>query len=268
VGPRGVQLVSGRQPGPPSGDQDLADELPSAVKLGLARDTGTSRSVAGRSCRVFGFAEPPSGPIRHLDNAVGHDDLCIDAEGLVLAETWTYHGRVVERRTATSVTVGAPWPGEVPRPPSTSNAGAAGPGAALVERTPRPRSFLVAPPVPTGFHSAGEPVAFRLPDPQDPTRMVAATVVWAFVEGPRVITVEAGLESNRQLPWRAGDTVTEEVQLPTLGPASIALRSDGPEVRINAGGGRWVRVRGTVPPLTLESYARELRLSPAAPTAR
>src|SRR5439155_22310261 len=114
---------------------------------------------------------------------------------------------------------------------------------------------------PAGFHPAGEPATFGLPDPQAPTQIVAATVVWAFVDGPRVITVEAGQERGGTLPWRPGDTVTDGVQVPALGSASTALRSDGPEVRINAGAGRWVRVRGTVPLRVLVAYARELHLA-------
>ena len=111
-------------------------------------------------------------------------------------------------------------------------------------------------------------MAFRLPDPQAPTQIIAATVVWAFVNGPRVITVEAGEERGGILPWRSGDTVTDNVQLPALGSASTALRSDGPEVRINAGAGRWVRVRGTAPLRILVAYARELHLAATAPPGR
>ena len=48
------------------------------------------------------------------------------------------------------------------------------------------------------------------------------------------------------------------VTLPGLGTATTALRSDGPEVRVPLGAGRWVRVRGTVPLSELVSYARRL----------
>src|SRR5207248_5893649 len=125
----------------------------------------------------------------------------------------TYHGSVVERRTATAITMGNTWPTFAPRAPSTAHAKAAGSGAAIVTRMQRPESFLAAPSAPTGYRPAGEPVAFRLPDPQAPTRAIASTVVWAFVEGPRVLTVEAGAERGGTLPWKAGDTGTCEAQL-------------------------------------------------------
>ena len=215
---------------------------------------------------MFRFAEPPSGPIRPIDNAVGHDDLCIDTAGLIMAETWTYHGSVVETRTAIAATVESEWPNSIPRPPSTAHAQPAKPGAALVTRVRHPASFLAPPPAPAGYQPAGEPVTFRLPDPQAPTQIVAATVVWSFANGPRVITVEAGEERGGTLPWQPGDTVTDTVQVPALGSASTALRSDGPEVRINAGAGRWVRVRGTVSLPVLVAYARELRLAATGQT--
>jgi hypothetical protein len=107
-------------------------------------------------------------------------------------------------------------------------------------------------------------VAFRLPDPQAPTSTAAATVVWAFVDGPRVITVEAGTGRPGQLPWRPDDTVTRPVTLSGLGRATTAVRSDGTEIRVDLGGGRWVRVRGTVPVRDLVAYAQQLTLTAGA----
>jgi hypothetical protein len=258
---RGVQLVSGRQPGPPSADLWLTAEMPEAISRGLVQDGHVSHRIAGRQCAVYRVADPPSGPLRPLDTAVGHDDLCISSDGLVLSETWTYHGSIVEQRTAVSVFVGESWPPSLPQPGSTSAAGPASTAGAVVTTDRSPDTFIAPPPTPPGFSSAGEPVSLRLPDPAQPGANLAATVVWAFDDGARVITVEAGLQRDELLPWSPGDTVSRTVRLAGLGEATTALRSDGPEVRIDLGEGRWVRVRGTVSLASLTAFASRLLLS-------
>src|SRR5258708_303868 len=103
VNQQGVQLVSGRQPGPAAGDQYLAPEIPELVRRGLATDLTTPRLVAGRLCALYRFAQPPSGPIPPAPGQGDHDDVCLAADGLVLAETWTYHGRVALHGTAVDI---------------------------------------------------------------------------------------------------------------------------------------------------------------------
>jgi hypothetical protein len=255
----GVHRVSGRQPGPPSGDQWVSVEMPEAISRGLAQDQHSLRRVAGRQCALYRVADPPSGPLHPLDAAVGHDDLCISREGLVLSETWTYRGSVVEQRTAVCVSTDGSWPASLPRPGSTSDAGPAGPAGAIVRADPRPDTFIASPPTPAGYRDAGGPVSFRLPDPKHPALTVASTVVWAFDDGARVITVEAGAQRGGRLPWSPTDTTTKTVRLAGLGEATTALRSDGPEVRIDLGRGRWVRVRGTITLPSLVAFAGQLR---------
>jgi hypothetical protein len=255
----GVHDVGGRQPGPPSGDQDLATQLPDMLNRHLAADTRSDSRIAGRSCHTYRLLEPPVGPIRPLGTGSGHDDLCIDRNGLVLSEAWTLDGRLVLRRTASAVSLSHV---EVP-----SVAGATPPKASTshaVGATDASRDALVAqPPAPRGFHPV-PPVRFTLPDPLQPSLLVAASVVWAFVDGPDVVTVEAGRERPGQLPWQANDTTTSAVQLASLGPTQSALRSDGAEIRADLGGGRWVRVRGTMSAAVLADYANSLRLRSTA----
>jgi hypothetical protein len=255
----GVHLVSGRQPGPPSADLWVSVEMPEAISRGLAQDQHAVRRIAGRQCAVYRVADPASGPLHPLDAAVGHDDLCISREGLVLSETWTYHGKVVEQRTAVSVSLDRAWPRSLPRPGSTSDAGSPDSAGAVVRADPRPATFIASPSAPAGFRAAGEPVSFRLPDSEHPALTVASTVVWAFQDGVRVITVEAGVQRGGRLPWSPTDTMTRTVRLAGLGEATTALRSDGPEVRIDLGQGRWVRVRGTVTLPSLTAFAEQLR---------
>jgi hypothetical protein len=255
----GVRLVSGRQPGPVSNDLWLSIELREAIARGVALDQHESRQFAGMRCAVYRLADPPSGPLHRVDMSVGHDDLCLAHNGLVLSETWTYHGSVVEQRTAMTVSMGA-WPAGVPRPSSIGSAGPGSTAAATVTPDADPTSFLASPASPAGFRRATSPVDFQLPDSSHPTQIVASTVVWSFVRGGDIVTVEAGRERGGVLPWSAADSPTRPVSLRGLGAASTALRSDGPEVRVDLGDGRWVRVRGTIPLSELVRYAETLRL--------
>ena len=251
----GLHDVGGRQPGPPSGDQDLATQLPDMLRRGLATDAGRSRRVAGRSCHVYRFLEPPVGPIRALGGSSEHDDLCLDGDGLVLAETWTLDGRVVMRRSATAVSMAG-----VAIPP-VSGASPPGGTASRISPTIDQHGLLVQPLPPSGFRALS-PLQFTLPDPQNPAALAAASVVWGFVDGANVVSVEAGSEQQGQLPWQADDTVTRTVRLVGLGLAQSAIRSDGAEIRIDLGGGNWVRVHGTIPVQALAEYANGLVPAP------
>lgn len=258
-----VRTVSGRQPGPASGDQYLAPEVGDLLARKLADDNNDVEAVVGRPCRVYRFLEPPSGPIKPLGDGSDHDDLCIDGQGLLLSERWMYHGGVVLERTATAVsTSDDELAGGAERvAPSAAGATPAGPGAASAVPDPNPDSFLAPPAVPAGFLTAGQPVKFTLPEPQHPASTVAESVIWAFVDGARFVTVEAGTGHPGQLPWRPDDTVTQPAALQGLGPATTALRSDGAEVRVDVGGGQWVRVRGAMSVRDLVAYAQRLTLA-------
>jgi len=258
-----VHTVSGRQPGPASGDQYLAPELGDLLARKLAADTGETHTVAGRACRVYRFLEPPSGPVKPLGRGSDHDDLCLDRGGLLLSERWMYHGGVVLQRTATAVreSDGELDAGVEPAAPSTAGAAPAPAGAASAVPSAHPDTFLAPPPVPPGYTSAGPPVVFTVPDPQRPTATLATSVVWAFADGARFVTVEAGTGRPGQPPWRPDDTVTKPMTLKVLGPATTALRSDGAEVRVDLGSGKWVRVRGALPVSQLTAYAEGLSTS-------
>jgi hypothetical protein len=247
----GVHKVSGRQPGPPGDDQDLLAQLPDLGGRGLARRLGTT-TVAGRPCTTWRFAAPPVGPLARLSGR-DHDDLCIDAEGLVLAEDWTYQGRLVQTKRASRVIVGS-----VQQPVGTSGATPVPAGTAVPVALPDPTAttFLPPPPTPPGFAPSGLE-SFAEPDPQTPRQLLAASLVWSFTRGDAVITVEAGTNSPGLLPWQTESTAVRALTLP-LGRGESVLRSEGPEIHVDLGGGRWVRIRGTVTLAGLETYARSV----------
>ena len=249
-----MQEAAGRQPGPPTGDQALGPELAAAVARRLARPAGTG-VVAGRRCREYRFLEPPVGPIKRLAGR-DHDLVCIDEAGLVLREAWTLHGRLVLHRQAVRVVVDPPAVDHELDP-----AGAApSPNPAAVpsaEPASGDGSVIAAPAPPAGFAGAAVD-RFVLPGPQqqpgEPPPVLYTSTVWAFARGPDAVTVEVGSTPSGNLPWNDADA-SEPVALP-IGSARSVLRNDGPELRVDLGGGRWLRVRGTVPPGQLEAYAR------------
>jgi hypothetical protein len=251
-----VHPVSGRQPGPPGNDQDLATQLPELEDRGLVRPQDRTLTLAGRRCRVYRFSGPPTGAVAPFAGA-DHDDVCLDGDGIELGEDWTYHGRLVEDRRAVAVEVGP-----VPDPVSASALRAAGrvrpgSGAPVARPDPTASTFLATPPLPDGFRRAGVE-RFAEPDPQSPQVILATSVVWAFTAGADVVTVEAGQSAPGQLPWGSESTSTRAVTLTHVGPATTAIRSDGAEIRVDLGSGRWVRVRGTVPLSGLVAYADTL----------
>jgi hypothetical protein len=248
-----LEKLAGRELGPGSGDEDLPDVLPALARRGLARFVGTSR-VAGRSCTTWELGEPPSGAITKAPTPEDHDELCLSADGLLLSERWTYHGRVVLVRTATEVSLDPSGLGRLLSVAGAAPSPGPAPQASMVAHA---TSFLAPPPTPRGFRRAGlERIAY--PDPTDPARLLYQAVLWAFTTRSRVVTVEAGVGA---VPWTDPGSAGEQVRLSGLGPATSVLSSFGPELEVVLPGGRFVRVRGTVPPATLEAFADELRLA-------
>jgi hypothetical protein len=254
-GPAGLQEVSGRQPGVPTGDEALSAEVTEAVRRGLARPAG-DRTVAGRTCHDYRFLEPVAGPIKALTGA-DHDLICLDGLGLVLREEWVLDGRIVQRKEAVEVTID---PSSVDR--AFDAAGALpSPGSASPQVLPRlaPDASFPDPPAPAGFRLVTV-VGFQLPAPQQlgsgPADLLYSSTVWAFARGGDVVTVELGTSTQAALPWSETDP-SRSLSL-SLGRATSVLRSDGPEIRVDLGRRRWVRVRGTVGPAQLSTYAQRL----------
>jgi hypothetical protein len=240
IDPSGVSEVSGRQPAVGTADQALGPLLPDLVARGVAKAVSAKGEVAGRECRMYRFHEPVAGPIKALAGD-DHDDLCLDADGLILSEEWHFHGTTALRRVALSVDTA---PGDLT--PRLSTEGATPPptaasGAPTVGAADRPPAWIAAPAPPAGFSPAAS-VSFRFPRTDTPDVPAYTSTVWAFTSGADLITVEAG---EGVLPWRADD-----VHRPATlagGAAESVLRSDGPEIRRDLGQGRWARGGGTIP---------------------
>jgi hypothetical protein len=248
-----VQEISGRQPAPGTGDQYLVSGLAEAVRRGLAQPVGDA-TLVGRRCTVYRFREPPIGPIKELAGA-DHDDLCLTGNGLLLREAWTLKGKVVLRRTAVRVDLD-----RSDRAFDVTGAAPAPESGPLAEPAPPGSSFVPDPAPPPGYTLARrEAFVLRQPSDAGPVALYVSTV-WAFTDGPQVVSVEAGDSSaTGQLPWLTTDPSRHE-SLPA-GAAESVVRNDGMELRVDLGNNRWLRVRGTVPAAELLRYARTLRTS-------
>jgi hypothetical protein len=246
------QLVSDRQPGVPGFDQDLVTQLGELQSRHLAVDLHQRRTLAGRACQMYRFHEPPSGAVAELSGP-GHDDLCLDRQGLILSEQWTLEGHIALQRRATTVAVGQVTPSAAPRGNFTLPSNA----VASAHPDPSPRSFLPSPVAPPGF-TGGPPESVTEVNPQAEDQLLSAEVIWSFTKGPDVITVEAGESPPGRLPWTAQTTVTRPITLTRLGGGRSAIRSDGAELRLDMGDGQWIRIRGTVPLAGLIAYANTL----------
>lgn len=246
--------VSGRPPGMGSGAEGLVPELADLRRRGLAVPVGGPRLVAGQRCTTWRFAGPPVGPVARPSGG-DHDDLCLSPSGLELAETWTYSGRVVLRRTAVEVLVGRSDPRvRVPAAPAASPP----PSAVVHVGLPGPQgSFLAAPPPPPGFSSAGS-VGVTAFDPTDTSRVADVSTVWAYRRGGADVTVEAGVG---QAPWDDAGVPALSLHLAGLGGARSVLESTGPQIQVSLSGSRWVQIDGSVPLRYLAAYAGRLRLA-------
>ena len=250
------RAVAGRQPGPPGTDQDLITQLPEMQHRGEATDTGQSHTIAGRSCETWRMAGPPSGPIAVVKPG-DHDDLCIDDDGLILSEAWTYKGQVVEQRQAVQVTtshVSLPYPAAALQA-AGDNTTLLGRGVPVSHPEQAAHTFVPTPPTPPGFTPAGEE-GFVEPDPQNSQSLLAASLVWAFTDGPDIITVEAG--SSQQPPWAQDDTRFDPVTLKGLGAGQSEIFSEGAEVHVALPDNDWGRIRGTIALAGLLRYADTL----------
>jgi len=254
LSPNGIQDVSARQPSLGTEDQDLLGVVGEAARRGLAQDRGPG-TVAGRACQVYRFRDPPAGAMGPLTSSE-HDDLCIDPAGIVLREDWVRAGALVVSRQAQRVDLDpaaieatlAPT-GALPPPNGTASVSAIAPGQPV-------GTFLPDPPAPAGFELRYLE-RFAFPDPETPQILVYGSVVWTFMRGTDVVTVEAasGRPDVSPVP---GSSRLGWLRLAGLGHAASVVRSDGFEIDAVLNPGRWVRVRGTVPLPELTAYAGRL----------
>lgn len=233
---KGAIVDHGDRPsGSPPGDDRLGAVIADLVRLHLARRVGTARA-AGRACVVYRLAGPVGDPVKPI--AAGeHADECIDGSGLVLAERWELHGRLVRLTEAVQVDTQAPPAGAF-EPPA-------------LPRHPTPTGFTDVTILPTSstpktglpyWDSSSPPWGFRLV-----RRVRAATsaitpdgpqvsdieYVDTYRRGPDVITV-----AHREQTLESRSEGSDHVRAGRLGRGTVTFGSGGADLAFAAG--KWV----------------------------
>ena len=242
------------------GDLRLAPQLPMLERLGLAERRGTA-TVAGRPCRRFRFGGPVTDRFKRPTDAE-YADVCLDADGLLLAEDWYLDGKLLRRTEAEEVVVTAPADDAFDlggRPVVT---------AAVVTLAALPTDHI--PDTGQPYWTADRPPAgFRLisryrtatGDPTSGLPLPGAVVTAdAYRSGADVVWVE---HRGTDLPVEPPDGTGARVEAGTLGGGWLWLTPQGPQIRV-ANGGQVVVVRGTVAPDDLLAFARTLEATGAA----
>lgn len=237
-------------------DVALADRRPDAsLEAGLERGLALElerRRVAGRMCRVIRVRiDETTRRLAAVDpESTSFTDVCIDEAGLVLEEVDTVDGDIVRREIAVEVDEDVSLDDELFRVGEPTLEARQG-GGSVREADPSSRpqgTFWELEDVPSGFEHRGRygvvPPQTGFDDPVARRRIIAGVVdVW--VDGPDVIVVDQGATLEGADPF--GDTPgAEPVDLGELGEGELLLSLRTPEVRIELGGGRFVRVYGSV----------------------
>lgn len=234
----------------------LPDEpRPDVFVPSAARDANRNRTAAGRTCRVFLYA-----------NA----EYCVDASGLVLASRI---GNTVEVARKVTLLGDAP---SAPDIAATLAEGVSDPTRGSVRpmeptSSPPGRNDWSLPSAPAGFSFVGRYSAVPLSGEvlQAGSQEIVAGIVDVYVRGIDTIVVDRGgkLSTDKVTDKNLG-TLAESapVELGALGTGVKGIGGIGPfgyrEVRAFPEKGRYVVVAGTVPMDELIEVARALRPSP------
>ena len=222
------------------------------------------RVIAGRPCQVY----RSSGPLEGTGNLTAPDgadvtETCVDGRGLVLAEL-AFSGKTVLRQQIATAVDEAPAIIDaelaVGDPTVPANRGGAGFVAVPEGTGPVGRTFVLDVP-PTGFTRIGRfaDVDAQTNNPQGlPTgdRRTGFTEVWT--SGRDVLILDQGSTKGGSAPFGT-DRFARPVDLAGLGMGEAVTGTAAPAVRVNLGGGTYVRVAGTLPVDRLAEVARTLR---------
>lgn len=235
----------------PLPDEPRPDVYPPAA----ARDANRSRTVAGRTCRVYLFS---------------NGEYCVDGAGLVLASR---QGQIVEVARKVTLFGDAMTAEEIAAQLAD---GVSDPSRGSVRpleptSTPPGRTDWSLPAAPEGFRLVGRYAVVPLTGEvlASGSQAVIAGIADVYVRGVDAIVVERGgkLDTNTVTDKNIGALLrATPVDLGELGAGEQGIGGIGPfgyrEVRARPEKGRYVVVSGTVPALQLIDIARALRPSP------
>jgi hypothetical protein len=251
-------------PSPASLDRRADVFFPAAVEDGFAA-ARELRRIANRTCRIFRIAGSSATP--SLEKVSDADDdyseVCVDEAGLILEELGVVDGKLLTRRIATRVDedpkvddgifdLGAPTLGV--------RQGGGSVRRMADDSRPPGNPFWEPEDAPGGFRHRGRyavvPPQSGFDDPTQRSQLIAFTSdVW--VDGRDAIVVEQGATLGGSEPFEE-DLSSEFVDVGDIGEGELVYGYITTEVRFLLGGGRFVRVFGTVEPKRLLAMARSL----------
>ena len=245
-------------------DVRVAPALADAVDAKLV-ERREVRRVAGRLCQVYRSGTFFSDSVFKAASEEERADSCVDEAGIVLEEVLFAGDRQILRKVAVEIEEDAVNGDDLfvtGDPTVTVKDG----GGFLRQADPTSGpvgEYLDVSAVPEGFTRRGRytvipPQPENFTDPTRESQQIAGTVD-VFERGPDFVLVDQGATLRGAEPFRV-DPASQMVDAgPLLGPAEVLLGPRGSEVRVARGGGRYVRVYGTLPVTELAAVARTLQ---------
>ena len=221
------------------------------------------REVFGRECQVYRAGGPVSaGDIERYEPRTGnYADVCVDRNGIVLEEAWTYRNKLIQRRAAVEVDVDVAIDRdlfEIDIPPSQGSLRGA---VERLDPDAEDEGLWTLPKAPRGFERLGRygiviPQA-ALPQASQQLPVPGPTSTSdVYVRGPDLLVVDQDPSLARVLRQ---DTDRDRVlDLPNLRDARLVVDARMSEVRAQTTDGSVVRIFGTLPPSEIVELARSL----------
>lgn len=256
-------LVLALSPYVPAGDVRLAPALAGALEAGVV-ERREVRRVAGRLCQVYRsgtfFSDTQFAPATADEWA----DSCVDEAGIVVEEVLFSRGEPTLRRVAVKVEEEPSLDGSlfVTGEPTVEVRDGGGFVREADVATRPEGEFFELPSAPEGFRLRGRytvvpPQPENFSDPSRESHRVAGTVD-VFERGVDFVLVDQGATLGGKDPFVADPASPTIAVGRRLGEAEVLIGPRGNEVRVNRGGGRYLRVYGTLPPGELAAIAAML----------
>ena len=223
------------------------------------------REVLGRRCQVLRTGDVLGASVLRKPTAEDHSESCVDAAGLVLEDLLVVGGEVLSRRLAVEVEEDPTLADDLFRTGARTLEVRDGGGLVrrMGEGLPQGEFFLLDPSaVPAGFERTGrfnvipsQPENFN-----DPLRESARETSFAdvYVRGADFFVVDQGGTLGGVDPF-VEDPAALRTDLGAVGSGEVRLGALGVEVRAKRRGGRFVRLRGTLPVQELSRIGAALR---------
>lgn len=261
----GQALIVARPPGTGASDLRLDATLAAAADAGSV-ERREVREVIGRRCQAYRSRAPLSAGTVVPALPDEHTDTCVDAAGLVLEERYMLAGKPVLRRVATDVEVETDLSADDFEVDGVAIPVDKGGGSFLaVDPESRPLGeFRELDRPPAGFSQVGRyaVVPGQAEAFADPTRRstIVASTADVFASGADLLVVDQGATLEGAAPFTT-DPAARLVEVDGVGPMEVVITPQHLELRAALGGGRFLRVLGTVDLAVLAEVASRLRLT-------